>query len=163
GDDGSDTAFVFAPISNGAPVVGDWNGDGIDTIGVASDSTGGSRTFYLRDSNDAGPADHTSVFDDAFVGQMATVAVAGGWGPDPPPYAWQTGDDPQHPCLDPSRVASIVAAGASEEMPHLHSVLVACHDRLVAEAYYRGYDATMGHNVKSVSKSILSALYGAAM
>ena len=36
------------------PVVGDWNGDGRDTLGLWDDH---SATFYLRNSNTPGPPD----------------------------------------------------------------------------------------------------------
>ena len=51
----------------------------------------------------------------------------------------------------------------AEQMPDLLSLLVVRHDLLVCEAYFRGYDATEAFNVKSVSKSILSAVVGIAI
>ena len=42
------------------PIVGDWNGDGIDTIGVVR-----GNTWYLRNSNTTGVADVTFTFGDA--------------------------------------------------------------------------------------------------
>ncbi len=50
-----DLDFTFATdITDGIPITGDWDGDGLDTIGVFSPSLG---EFRLRNSNDAGPAD----------------------------------------------------------------------------------------------------------
>jgi hypothetical protein len=51
-------------------VIGDWNGDGIDTIGVYR---GG--TFYLRNRNTIGFAD--LVFD---LGLNGDMPIAGKWG-----------------------------------------------------------------------------------
>jgi hypothetical protein len=51
------------------PVAGDWDGDGVDTIGVYAASTG---TFYLRNSNSAGGANIT---------QTITGVAGSGWRP----------------------------------------------------------------------------------
>ena len=90
--DNPDTTGVFRP-SNGAlylknanstgfadivatygipgdkPVTGDWNGDGIDTIGVYRIDT-----FFLRDSNDVGFADYTFT-----LGLDGDMPIAGDW------------------------------------------------------------------------------------
>jgi hypothetical protein len=51
----ADVAFNYGPAVLGwMPVVGDWNGDGVDTIGLYDPVTS---TWYLRNSNSAGPAD----------------------------------------------------------------------------------------------------------
>ena len=53
-----DVRFGFGQAGDIA-IVGDWNGDGVDTPGVFRGSTG---TFYLRNSNTAGAADITFSF-----------------------------------------------------------------------------------------------------
>jgi CubicO group peptidase (beta-lactamase class C family) len=165
--DGARTEVTYQPVA-GAPVAGDWNGDGIDTIGMVSATT--PRMFHLRNSNDAGEPDVVIGFDDpvadAFVNSTSIVPLVGAWdstgAQEAPPYAWQVGEaDPTRPCLDPARLPAIAAAGAASE--HLFSVLVACRGRLVVEEYFRGYDASIAANIKSVSKSVLSALFGAAL
>jgi hypothetical protein len=50
-----DLTFVFGG-SGLYPVVGDWNGDGIDTVGYKSMSSG---IWSLRNTNSAGPVDAT--------------------------------------------------------------------------------------------------------
>ena len=48
--------FVFGPTGAGAryPVSGDWDGDGVDTIGVWDFNSG---DWFLRNANSAGPED----------------------------------------------------------------------------------------------------------
>ncbi len=53
------------------PVTGDWNGDGVDTIGVYDTRFG---TFYLRDSNTAGPAQYQFT-----MGSPGDHPLAGHW------------------------------------------------------------------------------------
>ena len=55
------------------------------------------------------------------------------------------------------------AVAAAREMPRLHSLLVSRRGRLVLEQYFNGARATRPANVKSVSKSIISALVGIAI
>ena len=43
------------------PLVGDWTGDGIDTIGLYNPATG---YFYLRNSNTTGVGDITFFYGD---------------------------------------------------------------------------------------------------
>ena len=49
------------------------------------------------------------------------------------------------------------------EMPRLHSLLVARHGELLGEEYFHDYNASRRANIKSVSKSIISALIGIAI
>jgi len=48
-------------------------------------------------------------------------------------------------------------------LPRLRSLLVEWRDTLVGERYYRGATATVPSNIKSVSKSVISALVGIAI
>ena len=57
------------------PVVGDWDGDGTDTVGVYDPATG---AFFLRNSNSGGPADLTFTFG----GGGALQPLAGDWNDD---------------------------------------------------------------------------------
>lgn len=51
----ADLAFPLTPqVGSDLPLAGDWNGDGVDTIGIYRPSNG---SFYLRNSNSKGPAD----------------------------------------------------------------------------------------------------------
>jgi CubicO group peptidase (beta-lactamase class C family) len=52
------------------------------------------------------------------------------------------------------------AVAAAREMPRLHSLLVSWRGTLVLEEYFNGARATRPANVKSVSKSLISALVG---
>jgi CubicO group peptidase (beta-lactamase class C family) len=55
------------------------------------------------------------------------------------------------------------AVTAASELPRLHSLLVSRRGELVLERYFNGARATRAANVKSVSKSIISALVGIAI
>ncbi len=55
------------------------------------------------------------------------------------------------------------AAKAAAGLPRLHSLLVSQRGTLVLERYYRGTRPTSAANIKSVSKSVLSALVGIAI
>jgi hypothetical protein len=78
GSPSSDTAtieLVFGWVSPTLrPVAGDWNGDGIDTIGLYDQGTG---TFYLRDHNTTGYADYAFGF-----GIPGDIPIAGRWSQD---------------------------------------------------------------------------------
>ena len=64
----ADVALNYG-IGGDYPVTGDWNGDGIDTIGVYR-----GNTFYLRNSNTVGYADVTFNF-----GSAGDQPIAGDW------------------------------------------------------------------------------------
>jgi Calx-beta domain-containing protein/lectin family protein len=66
-----DVRFGFGQAGD-VPLLGDWNGDGIDTPGVYRNGT-----FYLRNSNTAGPADIQFNF-----GSSTDVPVVGDWNGD---------------------------------------------------------------------------------
>jgi CubicO group peptidase (beta-lactamase class C family) len=55
------------------------------------------------------------------------------------------------------------ALHAAEQMPRLHSLLISHHGELLVEKYFNGISASRAANVKSVSKSIMSALVGIAI
>jgi CubicO group peptidase (beta-lactamase class C family) len=55
------------------------------------------------------------------------------------------------------------AAAAAGELPRLHSLLVSHRGSLVVERYFGGRRATTPANVKSASKSVISALVGIAI
>lgn len=77
---GANYTFAFGSGVNGAgsagdrPVVGDWNGDGIDTIGVYRPSNG---AYYLRNTNSAGAP--FAVFG---FGNTEDLPIAGDWNED---------------------------------------------------------------------------------
>jgi CubicO group peptidase (beta-lactamase class C family) len=55
------------------------------------------------------------------------------------------------------------AVKAANELPRLHSLLASWRGEIVLERYFNGTRAARAVNVKSVSKSIISALVGAAI
>src|SRR5262245_26808707 len=52
---------------------------------------------------------------------------------------------------------------AARQLPRLHSLLVSQHGQLVLERYYNGRRANQPANIKSASKSVISALIGIAI
>lgn len=64
--------------------------------------------------------------------------------------------------VDESRhLAPAIAAAA--QLPRLHSFLVSHRGEVIVERYYRGIRATRPANIKSVAKSVISALVGVAI
>jgi CubicO group peptidase (beta-lactamase class C family) len=63
--------------------------------------------------------------------------------------------------LDPAALADVYARAA--RLPKLRSLLVAQRDTLVAERYFGGARADRPANLKSASKSVVSALVGVAL
>jgi CubicO group peptidase (beta-lactamase class C family) len=55
------------------------------------------------------------------------------------------------------------ALASARELPRLHSLLISRQGQLLVERYYNGWSATRLANVKSVAKSIISALVGIAI
>jgi CubicO group peptidase (beta-lactamase class C family) len=66
----------------------------------------------------------------------------------------------QSPAAAPNLTAALEAA---QGLPRLYSLLVSWRGSLVAERYFNGATASRPANVKSVSKSIISALVGIAI
>jgi hypothetical protein len=69
----ADLSFVFGDPSD-IPLAGDWDGDGVDTIGVYRSSTA---QFFLRNSNSAGEPDIVFAF-----GTAGDVPIVGDWNGD---------------------------------------------------------------------------------
>ena len=72
---GSGTTSVWAVqygIPGDRPLMGDWNADGIDTVGVKR-----GNTYYVRNSNTAGPADIRFSY-----GRGTDIPVVGDWNGD---------------------------------------------------------------------------------
>ncbi|MCS7078927.1 MAG: DUF4394 domain-containing protein [Chloracidobacterium sp.] len=66
----ADAAFAYG-LPGDIPIVGDWDGDGVDTIGVFRPATA---QFFLRNSNTAGFADFAFNY-----GAPGDLPVAGDW------------------------------------------------------------------------------------
>ena len=86
---GATSTFRYG-VNGDLPVMGDWNGDGHDTVGVVRTTAGpgGTMTYkwYLRNSNSSGPASITPfVFGTKrFVSgdQLGSIPVVGDWNGD---------------------------------------------------------------------------------
>jgi len=75
-------------------------------------------------------------------------------------FEWQF-DAPSEHGLDTEQL--ILALDEAENRKSIYSVLVIRNDYIVAERYYRGYDKDSAFNIRSVSKSFLSAMTGIAV
>jgi hypothetical protein len=77
----ADITVAFGGAASDIPVVGDWNGDGIDTIGVYRSNTG---FFFLSDSNTAPAVNYTVLFgnpgDRPFAGRWDNTMTGSGIG-----------------------------------------------------------------------------------
>jgi len=68
---GADLTVTFGGDASDLPAAGDWNGDGVDTIGVYRSDTG---FYYLSDSNTAPAVNYTVLF-----GNPGDAPFAGKW------------------------------------------------------------------------------------
>lgn len=66
-----------------------------------------------------------------------------------------------HTAVESPSLESAAKAGAA--LPRLRSLLVSHRGELVLERYYGGARATQAANIKSASKSVISALVGIAL
>lgn len=72
-----------------------------------------------------------------------------------------TASTPEVQGLDSKILA--LAYNEAENLSFVDALLVSKNCVLVSEKYYNGYDRLLGHNVKSISKSFLSAVAGIAL
>lgn len=90
-------------------------------------------------------------------------------------YNWQA-TAPQDAGFAPDISAKIDFGVRSGLIPNLHSIIVARHGKIAVERYYKGGDESWGmpfgdvahgpdtlHDVRSVTKSVVSLLYGMAL
>jgi hypothetical protein len=72
----ADIVYVFGPASETGdvvPLVGDWDGDGTDSVGIYVRSTG---TFFLKNANAPGDADAAFTFGPA---GASLAPISGDW------------------------------------------------------------------------------------
>ncbi len=142
-------------------VAGDFDGSGRDSIGLYDPET---NQLYLRYSTTAGGPDAIVALSPH---DWRWRPLVGTWEiPDesdaaaPSAFDWPTGQPGQHGIDAASLDRAYDRAAATQD---LHSLLVVRNGVLVGEAYYRGFDQSTAGNIKSVSKSVLSALFGIAL
>jgi len=149
--------YTFGP-TGAFPFTGDHDGDGTDTAGVHHALT---RTLQMRNVHAAGPPDEVITLDPV---DWAWTPISGTWhvaAPGPPlGYPFPEGAPGDHG-LDPAALDAGV--GAASSLGFVHSLLVLRDGVLVREAYFHGFHRGLAGNVKSVSKSVLSALVGIAL
>jgi len=78
-----------------------------------------------------------------------------------PTEAWRT-DDPAEHGFDAAELAEVDRL-ATEAYPGMRSVVIVRDGYVVHEYYRQGLDAADGHDVRSVTKSVVSALVGIAL
>ncbi len=77
---GADIVFTFGPsASTLTPIVGDWDGDGVESIGLYNPATG---AFFLKNSNGGGAADIVFSFGPSGLGWRPIVGDWNGDGVD---------------------------------------------------------------------------------
>ena len=68
----ADVTFTFGAGGKGyVPIAGDWDGNGIDTVGLYDPATG---AFFLSNKNTPGPADIVYTY-----GAPGAIPIAGDW------------------------------------------------------------------------------------
>ena len=96
---------------------------------------------------------------------QATATSQGPAAPTPRAYwptaGWRTAT-PADQGMDPAVVGALDAK-VRDRYPQVRSVLVVRHGYLVYERYWQGVGAADGHDVRSVTKSFVSALVGIAL
>ena len=76
----ADNLFQYGPAgSNWTQLIGDWNGDGVDTVALYDTQTS---TFYLKNSNSSGYADEAFIYGAAGLGWQPLVGDWNGDGVD---------------------------------------------------------------------------------
>jgi len=155
------------------PFAGDFDGDGEDTIGVFSEQYGrftytNNLVTLVQSTLDFGANLFTNFARQAeLTGVPQLYPLAGSWVPievsTPGGFNWPTAS-PESVGIDPNLLSNAYDDARSDPLlSHLHSLLVVCKGKLVGEEYFRGYTRDMANNVKSVSKSVISALIGIAI
>jgi CubicO group peptidase (beta-lactamase class C family) len=147
--------FVIAP--GVVPVAGDFDGDGRDTISYYDERT---HLFHLRDSDEG--ADRETLPIGAST--LSWVPLAGRWDTrvlalPSSGYAWAE-SAAQTEGVDKAKLDAAYAKAAG--VPTFNGLVVVRHGKLVGEQYFHGWRATTAAAIKSVSKSILSAVMGVA-
>ncbi len=92
---------------------------------------------------------------------LAAVVVSGQAGPKGPALQVPTGQaGPKGPALQSGFDEALAVA---KDLPRLHSLLISRRGEVVLERYFNGARATRPANIKSASKSVISALVGIAI
>jgi CubicO group peptidase (beta-lactamase class C family) len=154
---GPDVVYKFGHL-NTTPVVGDWNNDGVDTISMYDRM---SNQLLIKNSNAAGAAEIVIALPSR---NVSLSPIAGRWraGSTAAPYIgydWVTAT-PQEQRINPTMLEAAFAK--ARQSTFLKSLLVVRNAKLIREEYFNGARPEIAFNVKSVSKSFLSALYGIA-
>jgi CubicO group peptidase (beta-lactamase class C family) len=141
------------------PFAGDFDGDGVDTVGLFEPT---SQMMFLRNRNSAGEPDVQLPHAEE-AGRW--LPVCGRWPRETPPapdpgYDWEQAPADEL-AARADRLGQLLERAGQLEL--LRSLLVLRRGRLMVEQYFHGARQQSRLNVKSVSKSMLSALVGIAI
>ncbi|MFP6686957.1 MAG: serine hydrolase, partial [Polyangiaceae bacterium] len=156
------TASMVFDVPGNEVVAGDFDGDGIDTL-AGFDSS--SNTFTILAANEQNAATTKEQLGHAESAHWRWSPLAGRWQQPASPaasqgYAWPVAG-PESKGFNALKLGQALDDGAS--VANVNSVLVVRDGALVAERYYHGYERHIAGNIKSVSKSVLSGLFGIAI
>lgn len=157
----SPTVAMSFSLSGSSAITGDFNGDGIDTLAGFDGTT---NEFTILASNTEGATTTTEQFGYAELGFWTWNIVAGNWQAPQNPvasqgYEWEIGDPTEHGLNAAALANGLAKMGAIE---NVQAVLVVKNGTLIAEQYFHGYERHNTQNIKSVSKSVLSGIFGVA-
>ena len=144
------------------PVVGDFDGDGIDTIALFSPAT---NTLYRQ--NPTGTPQPVKLgfkaladFENTTSGVPDVMPLVGNWTRSGivnanAGFEWPL-TTPEEADFDAAALEAIDALANTYD--HVHSLMVVRDGKLVWERYYNGWSGSMGHNIKEISSSVLAAV-----
>jgi CubicO group peptidase (beta-lactamase class C family) len=105
---------------------------------------------------------HANVRPPVIIALSVLALAAGPAGASSPPEPCWDAASPEEVGISSGALADMFVRIRDEEI-EIHSMVIVKDGRLVLEAYVHPYDRSIPHNVKSVSKSVISALTGIAL
>lgn len=157
----ANTVFTSFSIPGTLAVAGDYNGDGIDTMACFNAT---NNQFTIMESNSSESPTYNVSFGHGEPDFWTWTPLAGHWQVPSNPvagqgYAWPEGDPAAHG-VNPE--ALIAGFNNMQNIENVKSVLFIRNGTLLGEQYFHGYDRHIAQNIKSVSKSVLSSVFGVA-
>jgi CubicO group peptidase (beta-lactamase class C family) len=157
----ADEVFSMPAVNFSVPFSGDFNGDGRDTVGLFDKNTYEFRFNPFHQNN----VTTTLPYQVNFLENGDWFPLIGFWREEPKTlqyqgYQWQR-STPAAENIDEVQLDSAYSLCSAYDP--IAAMLVFRNGFLCREEYYRGYDRSVGINIKSISKTVLGALAGIAM